>query len=474
MSTPPLPSFLASRVEFARAFLRDRNGRPWTVRDYQRDSLESRARRKVHCSGRDVGKTAEIEIMAAWASMVLPNKSMLIATQHEAHIAPLMRRLQNLFENNPALSSNVLAIRATPAWHFTFKNGFEIHGRIAGKDGINFQGMHVDFQIVDEAQNMEDESWNQIYPALNGEGFRWIYGVPNGLRNQFYHLSRNPQYEQHHWPSTLNPEYTPAKDAEMLYLYNGKDSPGYIHNILGLHGSPENNVFNMQKFADCVHHDIPFIDTILTPNDELPETLPFEDEPGPFYLGCDLGFAQDPSELVLYRAENYLITNFARIQLRHVDYALQQHIIQLLDSRYRFTRIGIDTGHSGLAVIHNLCTLGIEWPARIFPVNFGGYIQFNDDTDFLKIPRSTKERLTELLYRRISERSIRFPDIPERALQYAGHTCYTNPCGRLIYSKGNDHIIDADRCAIAAINADLWNTDIRPLITNLIYFFQRE
>lgn len=43
--------------------MRDRHERPWQVRDYQLDSLESHAVRKVHCDGRDVGKTTEIEIL---------------------------------------------------------------------------------------------------------------------------------------------------------------------------------------------------------------------------------------------------------------------------------------------------------------------------------------------------------------------------------------------------------------------------
>ena len=56
---------LQDRAAFAEHLFHDRAGTPWRVRDYQRGSLNSQAARKVHCDGRDVGKTTEIEAIAA-------------------------------------------------------------------------------------------------------------------------------------------------------------------------------------------------------------------------------------------------------------------------------------------------------------------------------------------------------------------------------------------------------------------------
>ena len=63
---------MEQRELFAKTCITDATGKPWQVRDYQRDSLESRALRKVHCDGRDVGKSAEIEIMVCWAMLTRP------------------------------------------------------------------------------------------------------------------------------------------------------------------------------------------------------------------------------------------------------------------------------------------------------------------------------------------------------------------------------------------------------------------
>ncbi|MFP6617692.1 MAG: hypothetical protein VCB26_14905, partial [Candidatus Hydrogenedentota bacterium] len=49
---------------------------------------------------------------------------------------------------------------------------------------------------------------------------------------------------------------------------------------------------------------------------------------------------------------------------------------------------------------------------------------------------------------RILEGTIVFPACAERESQYAAHTYSVGGQGRVIYDKGNDHIIDADRCAL--------------------------
>ncbi|MCX5768983.1 MAG: hypothetical protein NTZ09_01725, partial [Candidatus Hydrogenedentes bacterium] len=492
-----------SRVRFAEKHLRCRSGNPWCVRGYQVASLESRATRKVHCSGRDVGKTTEIEILCAWASVCQPGRQMLVATQHEAHLAPLMRRILSMFERNPRLRGNLDRVRQSPAWQIEFKNGFQLFGRIAGVGGVNFQGLHVDWQLIDEAQNMTDEAWNQLYPALNTGGYRWIYGVPNGLRNQFYRLSRNPKYEQYHWPSRLNPDYTEEKDREMIYLYGGRESPGYVHNVLGLHGSPERSVFNLNAFTSCVA-EMPHFDCQVARPDDLPDIEPILrdlDLPknAKLYLGADLGFAQDPSELVIFAKVDAVgssscstaasnseaagtnavgssscstekpacaantsarsrgsatppLINLGRVHMRNVDYAAQQKVIETLDNLIDFDAIGIDNGHSGIAVAHNLMSISEIWAHKVVPVPFGGAVEWDGGWDVPRIRRFVKELMTEMLIRLINAGEVRFPPIPERFNQYAGHTYSQAPSGRIVYTKGNDHIIDADRCAIMAIN----------------------
>ena len=438
---------LHKRAAFAREWLTDRDGTPWRPRRYQMESLESYAFRKVHCDGRDVGKTTEIELLAAWASVACPDREMLVATQCENHLFPLMDRILRRIEGTPALAPNLAEVKRSPSWRLRFTNGFLLWGRIAGPRGVNFQGLHVDWQVVDEAQEMTETAWGELYQALNAGGRRWVYGVPNGLRNSFYRMTADPSAEQYNWPSALNPDFTDAKDAELARLYGGRRAPGYIHRVLGRHGEPAHAVFRLDDYLACMDDGLDFHNIVLAEGDpfEAPTTAS-----GVHYLGCDLGYARDPSEFVVYRAEGPHLINVARIRLDGVNYARQQAVIAELDAAYAFRRIAIDAGNSGRAVAHQLLAQGADWCDRVECVEFGGTVDLDPLPDGRPDRRPVKQFMTELLERRMAEGTLVFPRLADRESQYASHTYSVGAAGQIVYDKGDDHLIDADRCAVLA------------------------
>jgi hypothetical protein len=437
---------VCQRERFAARFLRGPDGLPWRVRPYQRKSLESRALRKVHCDGRDVGKTTEIEILASWAAVSCPNREMLIATQTENHLFPLMNRLVRRFETTPALGGSLVEMRRSPSWFMRFSNGFVLWGRIAGPRGMNFQGMHVDWQVVDEAQEMTETSWGELFQALNGGGRRWVYGVPNGLRNTFYRMTNMADAEQYHWPSSMNPDFTAEKDAELTHLYGGRNSPGYVHRVLGEHGTPMHGVFNLDDYLACIDRGVDFEDIKLREGDDFfaPSDIPA----GEYYLGCDLGYARDPSEFVVYRHAAPHLVNVLRVHLSGVNYARQQAIIEELDAAYDFEGIGIDCGNNGRAVAHQLMARGETWCAKVRAFEFGSSLTLAPLPDGTPVKRRMKEFMTELIQRRLADRTMVLPALPDRESEYAAHTYAVGALGQVVYEKGNDHLIDADRCAL--------------------------
>jgi hypothetical protein len=65
-----------------------------------------------------------------------------------------------------------------------------------------------------------------------------------------------------------------------------------------------------------------------------------------------------------------------------------------------------------------------------------------------EIKKCTKELMTSLITGAMQRRQLLFPtDDLEIEDQFTTHT-YTLRDGIIIYSKGNDHIIDAVRCAM--------------------------
>ena len=352
------------------------------------------------------------------------------------------------FQSTPAFAPNLVEVKRSPSWYLRFTNGFVLWGRIAGPHGMNFQGLHVDWQIVDEAQEMTNAAWTELFQSLNGEGKRWVYGVPNGLRNTFYRMTRMAGAEQYNWPSSLNPEFTAEKEAELARLYGGRQSPAYVHRVLGQHGSPSHAVFRLDDYLACVDEALDFHDISLSEGDRF--AAPSRVDRGAYYLGCDLGYARDPSEFVVFRASPPYLVNVLRVHLCGVNYARQQEVIHQLDAAYDFRLIGIDCGNSGRAVAHNLMALGHDWCSRVRAFEFGAALDLEPLPDGSPQRRKTKPFMTELLERRMAEGTIIFPRLPDRESQYASHTYSLGQSGDIVYDKGNDHIIDADRCAALA------------------------
>lgn len=437
---------LQQRDLFAHDVVADRDGGRWAVRDYQLDSLNSNALRKVHCDGRDVGKTTEIVLLVLWASVACPRSEMLVATPCGNHLYPLMKRIVDGILSIPALAGNVVEVRRGHSWHVRFENGFVLWGRMAGRGGVNFQGMHVDWQVVDEAQEMTEAAWGELYQALNGGGRRWVYGVPNGKRETFYRMSQDRRLEQYNWPSMLNPEFDGAKDLELARLYGGKRSPGYIHRVLGQHGQPEYGVFDLDDYLGCVDEGLVCEEVSLREGDdfEVSEGV----VRGEYYLGCDLGYARDPSEFVVYRVEGPYLVHVMRVHLEGVNYARQEEVLVEMDRAFDFRGIGIDCGNSGRAVAHGLMQRGADWCDKIRAYEFGGMIELVPLPDGRVERRRVKEFMTELLCARLREGSVVFPVSAARESQYASHTYSVGSHGRVVYGKGDDHIVDADRCAV--------------------------
>jgi hypothetical protein len=293
-----------------------------------------------------------------------------------------------------------------------------------------------------------------MYPALNARGWRWVYVVPNGIRNTFYRMTTMEEFRQYHWPSRINPEFDEAKNDELRKLYGGAESPGYIHNVLGEHGRPAYGVFDPDAFDACFDGTAPFADIRLTGSDltggSLNNKLPeYSGHPGgEYYLGCDLGYTADPSEFTGWVEVDKKMRSVFRINLTHVRYDVQQELILRLHERFGFAGIGIDEGGNGAAVLHNLLAARPELENIIEGYQFGEKIKVPFSQTDGESKRPIKQFMTELLIKGLEDRAMVLGDCPDRESQYLSHTYHLGMRDQVIYDKGNDHIIDADRCAV--------------------------
>jgi hypothetical protein len=123
----------------------------------------------------------------------------------------------------------------------------------------------------------------------------------------------------------------------------------------------------------------------------------------------------------------------------------------LLERYYTPAGIDVDNGGNGLSVVQELFTLdkykGLELESRLKGYDFGGMTRLAV-RDGKEIKKRTKELMTSLINGAMQHKQIIFPSEDlEVEDQFTTHT-YTLRDDKVIYSKGNDHIVNAIRCAM--------------------------
>ena len=105
--------------------------------------------------------------------------------------------------------------------------------------------------------------------------------------------------------------------------------------------------------------------------------------------------------------------------------------------------------------------------------NFGSSVLIGYDDANRELKKPTKEYMTQLLIKAMQRKRILFPDNDlDIEHEFLTHT-YSLNNGRIVYSKGNDHIIDSARCAFLARDQQLTGVIEKPevsktkIITNI-------
>ncbi|MHB9036178.1 MAG: hypothetical protein ACYC64_05895 [Armatimonadota bacterium] len=199
----------------------------------------------------------------------------------------------------------------------------------------------------------------------------------------------------------------------------------------------------------------------------------------------DLGYTNDPTEIVVFREEEIegrqVMVLVLRVHMEHVSYPHISQVIALLDRYFSAAGIGLDNGGNGLAVVQELLTLdkykALGLDGRLRGYDFGGMTTL-DTRDGKEVKKRTKELMTTLISGALQRKQIVFPETDsEIEDQFTTHT-YMLSNGNVIYGKGNDHIVDAVRCAMLAHeqaslddnDSDVIIVNLQPLMTGPIFW----
>lgn len=461
-------------AQWGEAVLVNRDGSPRRYWTHQIDDLHCPSRNIIHLDGRDTGKSVVLTTDALHFATTTPGGQGLIAAPHQGHLDTLIEEIDYQIETSEMLRALValnqfgkLKIMRKPYYRIEFLTGSVLYFRPAGVYGDAFRSLHVERVWVDEGAWLTEAAWKALRQCLKAGGRLRIYSTPNGLRNTtYFRLTNSKQFSVFRWPSWLNPSWTPAREKELVEFYGGKDTAGWQHEVAGEHGKPSYGAF-IQEHLDAACQDILEYRTVRISGDDLSgcvenerlfdlleAMLDLTPQAGVFWIGADLGYTNDPTEIVVFQeatGETSVASLVLRIHCERVAYPILSMLIALLERYYTSAGIGIDNGGNGGAVVQELLTLDAYRPlqlaGRVRGIDFGGVTAL-PTPDGGEVRKRTKELMTSLINGLLQRREIRFPqgDL-ELQDQFTTHT-YTMTNNAIVYSKGNDHIIDAVRCAV--------------------------
>jgi hypothetical protein len=259
----------------------------WSFWPYQKASARYRGH-VVHMDGAEVGKTREIVALNLWCCVAICKGSCLIGSNRDGDLDEIWEEMEFQLAQNPWLASQKLKATLKPYRKITFANGLRILLRPAGFDGSAYRGVHVGgLACHDEAAKPKNaqcfsEFWRagkpscefRLYSVHDGDR-RSVYGElcdratpaelvlgddsPEALVDQILGRSRlklgagrslpkhlgGRAFVRFHWPKTIMPApfWSESRRLEFIDLFGGADTPGYVHNVLGLPGDPESSVF---------------------------------------------------------------------------------------------------------------------------------------------------------------------------------------------------------------------------------------
>jgi hypothetical protein len=339
------------------------------------------------------------------------------------------------------------------------------------------------YVAIDDIHSEMVES-KPVYNLEVGEDHSYCvnnYGVAN---------CTNPQYhfEEFHFPSFENPNYTPELDASFRVQLT---AAGYEHEILADWGITEYGVFNWTHFErvfsykyqegetknkiyvpgeyECIKLSATDLGKIGLPNliRFLRAKMPPRKDNCTYYFGADLGYKNDPSEMVIFEQFNGVMKLILRINLQNVTYEIQGDMIAFLDRTYMFDALGMDEGGNGLSLKQMLQTANVfdktgynkyaqhRFDMRLHAINFGQKMilgkQFGKDQS---VP--AKQWMTDLIVKQAEDKLLYLPNLDydkEVENQFRNHTYSLSSNGTVIYSKSDiypDHIVDAIRTAFYA------------------------
>jgi hypothetical protein len=344
------------------------------------------------------------------------------------------------------------------------------------------------------------------------EGATWrAHGVTRGIRDDFYEKTQDSpdnDWQVHRYAAMYRPNWTDEERQEKIKQYGSREDPDYRRNILGEHGDSTNPIFVLHRLMACVDDQETsdynaneyFVSKVKAEHiqktgQSIVEMMDFPARhktyvgPDPkrpratFWCGMDVGYTIDPSEILVFveyrekpKDEYSKLKLISRVQLTRMGIGDQTEAIKWVIDAYRPKVFAMDKGGNGLPLFQNVQELAENDPKQFGYIrdaikgynfsekrvvdfdqealeNLSEYADLDEQVKEAGIKRSVLEYATDTLRVLVDSKRLELPWDADLLKQFQGGTWtpakgLQDQYGRRLYSKGNDHILDAARFAV--------------------------
>lgn len=480
----------------------ERDDRRWRAWPFQWRWYRCNDQRQISASSRSCGKSSSLKLRALAFPFLHPQGQMLITAPEGIHLNAITIQIENMYNSYTLLEEMLSKTRKQGITHrpfdMVFANGAEITGRIPQISGKGLKGMHPLWLEMDEAQDMPEAAWKEIFETLKRghHGAVWrAHGVTRGVRDDFNKFSQ-PENGWTVWnfPAMWRPTWTTEERDQKIQEYGSKDAPDYIRNILGRPADEISPIFVLNRLMAVVddnqssdYNESEYVKLRIV-GEELEESgvdalLDFNyahiSKYKRFWLGADIGWVQSPTEILVFaevpaheiypkkkKSEDSALKLLMRVQLLRAKVQDQAEIFLRMTEHYKPVLFCFDSTGAGQPLYDLIQHTDPAVAKVIKGYNFAEKIVVDIDSaievdeykgDLVKeagIKREVLEISTDRVREFVDGQRIRFPWDKDIISQFQGANWVANKSRqdhmgrRRNFSKTNVHILDATRMAV--------------------------
>jgi hypothetical protein len=472
-------------IEFINNFDKQKGDEPFELTWYQKEWLCDFSPYISIRSGRAVGKTLYETSLIIWALIynLFPDNYINLHCPARVHLEPVWTELIRKFRTNTFLKQFIAANSGinSSEYKMTLLSQATLLCRIAGQTGtgVSVIALHSPMVIFEESGYYPFQVFLEAQPTLNTftQGFKMIVaGVPTGVRekNLCYHADQeNSSYSKHRISALQNPRFS-AKDIEhSIEQYGGEESDDFIRFVKGEHGKPVFALFDrsLMSVMDYPVYRLSLDGVTLgeSINDYVTRISAFpglSNKNHKCFMGIDLGYSPDPTAIWIFYLDEFGRIRFhGKIRMNKVSYPIQEKLIDLLDSKFEPSVIGIDrgAGGQGISMIQHLMDdkeyIHKNYAKRITSIEFNSNISLGFDSSGEELKSLTKPFAITMLQDYCNNHKLVFSSTDLEMVTELERMTYTrNPTGQIVYrtltpkggKKGEDHFTSALLCGTLA------------------------